>query len=115
MTCVALVVVHLTLDLKFTPVDDDRRGVEGRLSLRVVREVRVAEKDHRRLQLVGEVERAPRELERLGVVAGREDDARELALRGVDGEAEVGLLGPRGQAGRRPGPREQADDDRASR
>ena len=32
------------------------------------------------------------------VVAGREDDARELALRGVDGEAQVGLLGPRGQA-----------------
>ena len=63
---------------------DDRRRVERRAASAVVREVRVAEEDDRRLQLVGEVERLPRELEGVGVVAGREDDARELALRGVD-------------------------------
>ncbi len=70
----------------------------GSIGLTVVREVRVTEDDHGRLQMVGEVERLPRELERVGVVAGREHDARELALRGMQGEAQVALLGPRGKS-----------------
>ena len=102
----------VTFGDELAAVDANRREVVRIDRPTVVREVRVAEDQHGRLEDVGEIERLPGELERLGVIAGREHDARELALRGVQREPQVALLGPRGKPRRRPGAREQADDHR---
>ena len=76
--------------------------LEGLAQAMVHADVEIGHDEHRRLQPVGEVERVGGEVEALLGILGEQQHVLGVAVGGVGAAQQVGLLGARRHAGRRP-------------